>query len=216
MIGRDLFAPRLLAFFGSDRSRCRDAAALQKHSGVAPLTKQSGKTHFVHRRYACNKFLRQTFVEWAAQTVIKSLWAKAYCEQQKAKGQRHQSILRDLAFKWQRILYRCWQNREAYDESRYLHALRKSSSPLIPLILEMTKSSKNPVNKIHEITCQLASVVCCAFCFGSNTTNDSGICFSDKSGSWRRKATTRPLTQKFLISVLLFSIRVLRQVKSLL
>ncbi|MBT8449783.1 MAG: transposase [Gammaproteobacteria bacterium] len=75
------YAARLLSFFGSDRSQYQDASEIQKVSGVAPLTKQSGKMHFVHRRYACNKFFRQTFVEWAAQTISKSLWAKAYYEQ---------------------------------------------------------------------------------------------------------------------------------------
>ena len=79
------FAARLLAIFGNDRDRYHDAASLQRHTGVAPLTKQSGKMHFVHRRYACNKFWRQTFVEWTAQTIMKSLWAKAYYYQQKEK-----------------------------------------------------------------------------------------------------------------------------------
>jgi transposase len=138
------FSARLLAFFGSDRGKYDSAAAVQKNSGVAPLTKQSGKTHFVHRRYACNKFWRQTFVEWAGQTVIKSLWAKAFYQQQKAKGHRHQCILRSLAYKWQRILFRCWQNRETYDESRYLEALKKSSSPLVPIINTLTNSNPQP------------------------------------------------------------------------
>lgn len=131
---------RLLGYFGSDRSKYENAAALQMHSGVAPITKQSGKMHFVHRRYACNKFWRQTFVEWAAQTVMKSLWAKAYYQQQKAKGQHHQSILRGLAYKWQRILFRCWQNRETYDERRYLKALGRSSSPLLTIIAKIRKT----------------------------------------------------------------------------
>ena len=135
------FSARLLGFFGSDREKYDCASALQKHSGVAPLTKQSGKMHFVHRRYACNKFTRQSFVEWAGQTIINSLWAKAYYKQQKDKGHRHQSILRSLAYKWQRIIYRCWQNHEEYDESRYLEALEKSSSPLIPIINEIRKSN---------------------------------------------------------------------------
>jgi hypothetical protein len=59
---------------------------VQNHSGVAPVTKQSGKMFFVHRRYACCKFWRQTFIEWAGQTVMKSRWAKAYYHQQKQKG----------------------------------------------------------------------------------------------------------------------------------
>lgn len=133
------FAARLLGFFGGDRSKYGSAAEIQKHSGVAPLTKQSGKMRFVHRRYGCNKFWRQTFVEWAAQTVAKSLWAKAYYQQQQAKGQRHQAILRGLAYKWQRILFKCWQNKQRYDESHYLDALEKHSSPLVPIIAELRK-----------------------------------------------------------------------------
>ena len=134
---RPCFSARLLGFFGSDRTRYQNAASVQMHSGVAPLTKQSGKMHFVHRRYACNKFWRQTFVEWAGQTVMKSLWAKAYYQQQKEKGHRHQSILRSPAYKWQRILFRCWQNSEPYDEKRYLQALQKSASPLVTKINEI-------------------------------------------------------------------------------
>ena len=125
------YASRLLAFFGSDRSKYEDASSVQQNNGVAPVTKQSGKMHFVHRRYACNKFMQQTFVEWAGQTITKSMWAKAYYHQQKAKGHRHQSILRSLAYKWQRILFICWQKNELYDEKTYLKALEKSSSPLI-------------------------------------------------------------------------------------
>ena len=128
------FAARLLAFMGSDRDAYQSASAIQKNSGVAPVTKQSGKMHFVHRRYACNKFSRQTFVEWAGLTLSKSLWAKAFYLQQKAKGHRHQSILRSLAYKWQRILFRCWKNREHYDENKYIKALKKSSSPLSQVI----------------------------------------------------------------------------------
>ncbi len=128
------YAARLFAFFGSDRSRYEDASSVQKDSGIAPLTKQSGNKRYIQRRYACKKFDRQTFVEWAGQTVLKSLWSKAYYEQQKSKGHRHQSILRSLAYKWQRILFRCWKNHELYDEKAYLAALEKSSSPLVSFI----------------------------------------------------------------------------------
>jgi len=131
------YAARLLAFFGSDRERYQDASSIQKDSGVAPVTKQSGKMHFVHRRYACKKFDRQTFVEWAGQTISKSLWAKAFYLQQKAKGHRHQSILRSLAYKWQRILFRCWKNNKPYDENTYIEALKKASSPLVIIISEV-------------------------------------------------------------------------------
>ncbi|MFC7339674.1 hypothetical protein ACFQY0_20990, partial [Haloferula chungangensis] len=78
---------------------------------------------------------------WAGQTVIKSLWAKAYYQQQKDKGQRHQTILRSLAYKWQRILFLCWKNRETYNEKHYLQVLQKRSSSLIPIIANLKKTN---------------------------------------------------------------------------
>lgn len=124
-------APRLLAAFGEDRDRYPNANSLQRSVGIAPVTERSGKKCWVHWRLRCNKFLRQTFVEWAAQTVLRSFWAHAYYHQQRARGASHQATLRSLAFKWIRILFRCWQNREPYDENLYLIGLRKKSSPLL-------------------------------------------------------------------------------------
>jgi len=124
-------APRLLAAFGEQRERFHGADELQKYSGIAPVTERSGKKSWVHWRWQCPKFLRQTFVEWAAQTINKSFWAGAYYRQQRAKGSSHQAAVRALAFKWIRILYRCWQTRTPYDETIYLNALRKRGSPLL-------------------------------------------------------------------------------------
>jgi transposase len=68
-------APRLLVAAGEQRERYASVAALQKYSGVAPVTERSGKKHRVHWRWQCPTFLRQTFVEWAARTINKSFWA---------------------------------------------------------------------------------------------------------------------------------------------
>ena len=73
----------------------------------------------------------QTFVEWAASTIRRSFWASAYYHRQRAKGSSHQAAVRALAYKWIRILYRCWQTRIPYDESVYLLALKHRGSPLI-------------------------------------------------------------------------------------
>jgi transposase len=126
-----VLAPRLLAAFGEQRERYASAAALQKYAGVAPVTERSGKQCWVHWRLQCPTFLRQTFVEWAAQSIPHSYWAKLFYEQQRAKGASHQAALRSLAFKWIRILYRCWQQRTPYDEATYLNALRRRGSPLV-------------------------------------------------------------------------------------
>jgi len=123
-------APRLLAAFGTNRSRYPTAASLQKYAGVAPVKEKSGRQLWVHWRWNAPKFLRQTFVEWAGQTIPKCAWAKAYYLQQKHADKHHHTILRGLAFKWIRILWRCWYDRVPYDESRYLAALTQRRSPL--------------------------------------------------------------------------------------
>ncbi len=124
-------APRLLVAFGEQRERFKNAAELQKYAGIAPVTERSGKKSWVHWRWQCPTFLRQTFVEWAAQTINKSFWAGAYYRQQREKGCSYQAALRALAFKWIRILYRCWQTRIPYNESAYLKALARRGSPLL-------------------------------------------------------------------------------------
>jgi transposase len=126
-----VFAPRLLSAFGEQRDRYATAEDVQRYMGIAPVTETSGKQHWVHWRLACPTFLRQTFVEWAAQTITRSFWAGAYYQQQRAKGATHQMAVRALAFKWVRILYRCWKDRVPYDESKYLNALKRRASPLL-------------------------------------------------------------------------------------
>ena len=124
-------APRLLVAFGSNRERYHDASELQKYAGIAPVIERSGKKMWTHWRYSCPTFLRQTFVEWAGFSIRYSFWAKAYYEQQKSKGKPHNSIIRSLAFKWIRIVFRCWKTNTPYDESKYLEALKRRGSPLL-------------------------------------------------------------------------------------
>jgi transposase len=126
-----VFASRLLVAFGEQRERYTTAAELQKYAGIAPVTERSGKKAWVHWRLQCPKFLRQTFVEWAAESIRHSFWARVYYQQQRDKGKAHQAAVRALAFKWIRILYRCWQDRTLYDESVYLNALNNRGSSLI-------------------------------------------------------------------------------------
>jgi transposase len=124
-------APRLLVAFGEQRERFTSAEELQKYAGIAPVTERSGKKAWVHWRLQCPTFLRQTFVEWAAESIRHSFWAQVYYQQQRDKGQAHQAAVRAWAFKWIRILYRCWQERLPYDESTYLQALHRRGSSLI-------------------------------------------------------------------------------------
>jgi transposase len=122
----EVLEPRLLAAMGSDRDRFETAAEIQQFSGIAPVTKKSGKMHYVHRRYACPKFVLQTFHEWARCTIGFSEWARAYYEYQRSKGKRRHAAIRALAFKWIRIVFRCWKHGTRYNEQIYLASLRRT------------------------------------------------------------------------------------------
>lgn len=118
-------APRLLTAFGTDRARFANADALPRYSGTAPVTEKSGKQKWVHRRWARPVFVHQTFVEHADQSVRHSAWAKCCYDELKAKGHSHWAALRVLAIKWQRILWRCWQDRTPYNEALYVQSLQR-------------------------------------------------------------------------------------------
>lgn len=125
---------RIIAALGDDRTRFASASALQSATGIAPITNQSGKTKTVSCRWACSKFLKQTFHEYAALSITKSAWAKAFYDQQRLQGKSAQTARRALAYKWLRIIYRCWQDRVPYNEEKYIQRLKDTGSPLAKLL----------------------------------------------------------------------------------
>ena len=133
-----VYASRLTAALGSDRSRWLSADEVACLAGVAPVIERSGQSCWVRWRYFCPKFLRQTFHEYAGESIKHSFWARAYYEQQRSKGKGHHAAVRALAYKWVRIIFRCWQARAAYDEVKYLESLRRKGSSLL------TYAASNP------------------------------------------------------------------------
>jgi transposase len=129
-------APRLLAFFGTDRSRYETASNVQSFCGVAPVTKSSGKTKLVYMRRACPKFDRQTFHEFARLSLPKCQWARNYVDYYTAKGKKYHTVIRALAFKWVRILFRCWKDRTPYNDEKYMATLIKRGSIFATLHLK--------------------------------------------------------------------------------
>jgi hypothetical protein len=77
----------------------------------------------VHWRWTCSKFLRQTFHEWDAHSLAFPAWAREYYQAQRDQNKGHHAAVRALAFKWIRILFRCWKDRTPYDEAKYLQVL---------------------------------------------------------------------------------------------
>jgi transposase len=124
-------APRLLSAFGSKRDRFQAASEVQEYSGIAPVTKRSGRQSQTTWRWGAPKFVRQSFHEFARLSIQHSAWARAYYEQQRERGNSHHAAIRALAFKWIRVIYRCWKEHTAYDEAQYIQALWARRSPLV-------------------------------------------------------------------------------------
>jgi hypothetical protein len=123
-------APRLASLFGQHPECIESADVVQKLSGTAPVTVQSGGSRSVHIRRACRKNARNTLHQFAGQSIRRCAWARALYDRARRKGQKHATALRLVANKWLKIIYRMWQTGEPYDEQRYLDQLVKTKSPI--------------------------------------------------------------------------------------
>jgi len=63
--------------------------------------------------------------EWAQHSMKTCSWAREHYDLQRSRNKSHHAAVRSLAFKWLRILFRCWKNREPYNEARYEESLRR-------------------------------------------------------------------------------------------
>jgi transposase len=125
-----VLGPRLAVAWGTQRDRFADSQAMSSFSGIAPVKEASGKQLWIHMRWACPKFLRQTFHEMAKCSLKFSAWALCYYQMQIERGKGHHAAIRALAFKWQRIMWRCWQDHAPYDDAKYVASLKRSAADL--------------------------------------------------------------------------------------
>jgi len=128
-------APRLAAAFGSVRDRYDTAVEIAERSGIAPVMRRSGKSVLVEMRWACPKFMRQSFHEFARASIGQSVWAGAFYRHLRARGVGTHSAIRTLAYRWIRILYACWKQHRPYDEVFYLRQLARRGSPIAALLV---------------------------------------------------------------------------------
>jgi transposase len=117
-------AAQILAELGDDRSRFRSPDQLASEAGCAPVTHASGKHRGVGFRWACNKRLRTALTTFADNSRRSSPWAAAVYDQARARGCHHPHAVRILAKAWLRVLWACWQARQAYDPAKHRGAGR--------------------------------------------------------------------------------------------
>ena len=132
----DALAPRLLCAFGSQRDRWEDVESLASFSGIAPVTIKSGKSRGVYRRYACPKYLRQTFHEFAECARRYCPWSKARYRMLRDRGMKHHAAIRKIARSWIRILFRVWQTRIPFDCDRYIANLQQRCPEITPYLAQ--------------------------------------------------------------------------------
>jgi len=117
---------------GAQRERFTEATQLQHYTGIAPVTKRSGGSCYIHRRYLCPSSTSKAFT---------SMPGKVFCG---AGGRRPTTcnsaprVVRITppsgpGLQMAAVIFRCWQNHTPYQEAIYEAALRKHGSPLVAL-----------------------------------------------------------------------------------
>ena len=121
----------LLSELGNVRERFQTEDQLAAEAGVAPVTHASGKSRGVVFRWACNKNLRVAITCFADNSRHASGWASEHAREganiytrARDRGCKHAHAVRILARAWIRVLWRTWQDGEAYNPAKHKAAVR--------------------------------------------------------------------------------------------
>ena len=107
---------RVLAEFGDDPRRYADGKARRNYAATSPVTRASGKRKVVAARFVHNDRLVDALNAQAFSALTASPGARAFYDEQRAKGHGHNDALRRLANRLVGILHGCLKTRTLYDE----------------------------------------------------------------------------------------------------
>lgn len=124
-------AAQMLAEWGDCREAYDGPEAVAALSGMAPVTRRSGKHLAVGFRWACNKRFRNAMATFANNSRHASPWAGSVYQAAVDRGADHPHAVRILARAWIRVIYRCWVDQVAYDPARHLAARHLTDASLI-------------------------------------------------------------------------------------
>jgi transposase len=96
----------------------RDYESLRAHSGIAPVTRRSGKRGVVVMRRSCNRRLRYALYHWARSSVKNEARSRASYEALRQRGHSHGRALRSVADQCLRMLMAMLKTATLYDEAR--------------------------------------------------------------------------------------------------
>ena len=112
-------AARLLAEIGDARGRFPTADSLACLAGVAPSTRQSGKTTSVSFRWGADRELRDALCDFAQDSRHANPWAADLYRRARARGHDHPHAVRILARAWAGVIWACWNTHTPYDPDRH-------------------------------------------------------------------------------------------------
>jgi transposase len=112
-----ILGARVLGEFGDDPHRYAGAKSRKNYGGTSPITRASGKKKVVAARFIRNDRLIDALMAWAFASLNASPGARAFYDQQRAKGLEHNDALRRLANRLVGILHGCLKTRTRYDEA---------------------------------------------------------------------------------------------------
>ncbi len=120
----------VVARLGDSREAYDGPEAVAALSGMAPVTRRSGKHLAVGFRWACNTRFRNAVATFADNSRHASPWAASIYRDAIGRGADHPHAVRILARAWIRVIYRCWIDGVAYDPSRHGAARRLEAAEL--------------------------------------------------------------------------------------
>ena len=107
----------MLAEFGDDHDRYASAKARKNYAATSPITRASGKKKTVAARFVHNDRLVDALMAQAFASLRASAGARAYYDQQRARGASYNAALRQLANRLVGILHGCLKTGTLYNEA---------------------------------------------------------------------------------------------------
>lgn len=98
--------------------RDRDYHALRAYGGIAPVTRQSGKSRQVSMRYRCNKRLRYALYHWARLSVQHDSRSKEHFERLRQAGHGFSRSLRGVADRLLMVLIAMLRSGQPYNGAK--------------------------------------------------------------------------------------------------
>lgn len=128
-----ILGARVLAEFGDDPDRYTTAKNRKNYAGTSPITRASGKKKIVAARFVHNDWLIDALMAQAFAALRASPGARAYYDQQRARGAEYNAALRQLANRLVGILHGCLKTHTHYDEATAWshHATEKTTQPAL-------------------------------------------------------------------------------------